>query len=241
MSVASKIRALFHAFVLFTVLVTVAFLSAVTTVRVAIHGRLTSAPNLVGVPLEAAERMAKAQGLDIKVEDNFYSSQPAGSIVSQLPPAGTPLKIGQHVDVLVSLGPKQVAVPNVVGWSMRAAEISAVQRGLTVGDVAQIHSARGTPQEIIAQDPTATSAAVRGPGISLLVSLGGQPPAYFCPSFVGDAITDARMRIGMAGFKVGQVVPVEGQSAASGTIISQSPPPGSRIDSSTVFDFRIAQ
>lgn len=241
MGVAEKIRTLFHAFVLFTVLVTVALISAVTTIRFAIRGRQTSAPSLVGAPVEAAERAAKAQGLEIKVEDNLYSNLPAGSIVSQLPPAGTPLKIGQHVDVLVSLGPKEVAVPNVVGATLRAAEISAVQRGLTVGDVAQIHSARGAPQEIIAQDPTATSGAVRGPGMSLLVSLGSPPASYYCPSFVGQPLADARLRIEKAGFKVGQVVPVEGQSAAPGTILSQSPLPGSKIDAGAAFDFRVAQ
>jgi eukaryotic-like serine/threonine-protein kinase len=241
MGVAEKIRTLFHAFVLFTVLVTVALLSAVTTIRLSIRGRQTKAPNLVGASFESAELAAKHQGLDLKVEDKLYSNLPLGCIVSQLPPAGTPLKIGQHVDVLVSLGPKIVPVPNVVGASLRAAEISAVQRGLTVGDVAQAHSARGAAQEIIAQDPTATSATVRGPGISLLVSLGSRPAAYYCPSFIGQPLADSRPRVEKAGFKIGQVVPVEGQSLAPGIILSQSPLPGSKIDPDTVFDFRVAQ
>jgi eukaryotic-like serine/threonine-protein kinase len=247
MGVAEKIRTLFHAFVLFTVLVTVALLSAVTTIRLSLRGRQTKAPNLVGQTFEAGEFAAKDQGLDLKVVDHLYSNLPLGSIVSQLPPAGTPLKIGQHVDVLVSLGPKRVEVPDVIGSSLRAGEISAVQRGLTVGEVAQVHSASGAPQVIIAQDPTATSAAVRGPGISLLISLGSVPAAYSCPSFIGQPLADARPRLEKAGFKIGQVIAVEGQSPPAqagrppGTILSQSPPPGSKIQAGTTFDFQVAQ
>jgi eukaryotic-like serine/threonine-protein kinase len=240
-SVRDKIRSLFNIVVLLTVLVAVALISAVTTIRFAIRGRETEVPNLVGAPLQAAERAARDQGLDIKVEDKLYSSLPAGNVVSQLPPAGTPIKIGQHVDVLVSLGPKDVAVPEVVGSSLRAAEISSVQRGLTVGDIAQIHSGRGAPGEIIAQDPPAASTAVRGPAINLLVSLGSAAPAYYCPSFVGRPLAEARPAIEKAGFKIGQIVPVTGEGGVPGVVLSQSPPPGSKIDPGAAFDFRVAQ
>jgi beta-lactam-binding protein with PASTA domain len=240
-SVRDKLRSLFNLVVRLTVLVAVAVLSAVTTIRLSIRGRETTVPNLVGVPLQTAEGTAREQGLDIKVQDKLYSNLPSGSIVSQLPSAGTPIKMGQHVDVLVSLGPKNVAVPEVVGSSLRAAEITAVQRGLTLGDVAQIHSARGAAGEIIAQDPPAASAAARGPAVNLLVSLGSAAPAYYCPSFVGRSLAEARPAIEKAGFKVGQVVPVTGEGGVPGAILSQSPPPGSKIDRDTIFDFRVAQ
>jgi eukaryotic-like serine/threonine-protein kinase len=241
MSVREKIRASFNVVVFLTVLVAVALLSAVTTIRFAIRGRETRVPNLIGAPVPVAERAARDLGLDIRVEDKLYSSLAAGSIVSQLPPAGTPIKIGQHVDVLVSLGPKNVNVPELVGSSLRAAEISAVEKGLTVGDVAQIHSTRGAAGEIIAQDPSAASAAVRGPAINLLISMGSTAPAYYCPSFVGRPLAEARLGIEKAGFKIGQIDPVTGEGGVPGTILSQSPPPGSRIDHDTVFDFRVAQ
>jgi len=240
-SVRDKLRALFNLVVRLTVLVAVAVLSAVTTIRLSIRGRETTVPNLVGVPLQTAESTAREQGLDIKVEDKLYSNLPSGSIVSQLPSAGTPIKMGQHVDVLVSLGPKNVAVPEVVGSSLRAAEITAVQRGLTLGDVAQIHSARGAAGEIIAQDPPAASTTVRGPAVNLLVSLGSAAPAYYCPSFVGRPVAEARAAIERAGFKIGQIVPVTNKGGVPGTILSQSPPPGSKIGSGTLFNFYVAQ
>ena len=56
-----------------------------------------------------------------------------------MPPPGSRIKIGQHVHVLVSLGPPQVVIPNFVGGSVRAARITAIQRSLDMGDVVGIH------------------------------------------------------------------------------------------------------
>lgn len=239
MSVRDRLRSVFRLFLLFTVLVAVALLSAITTIRLTIHGRQENMPKLVGASLESAQRVAAGLGLELKIEDKIYSTQfPANTIAQQMPPPGTPLKMGQHVHVLVSLGPPQLTVPNLVGNSVRAARITAIQRGLTVGDVAVI-PAPGDPDQVVAQDPPPATADVRTPAVNLLVSGGAEPAAYLCPRFIGQPIAEVRRVLEKNGFKVGQVTPVATNGGSQGIILTQYPPAGSKIGSDAVFSFQV--
>jgi beta-lactam-binding protein with PASTA domain len=242
MTLRAQIRRLFRLFLLFTVLVAVALISAITTIRFTIHGHQETMPNLVGMTLEAAQRGAGNLGLIMKVEDKVYSTlQPANQIVSQEPPAGTRIKAGQHVHVLVSLGPPRVAVPDLVGSSLRAAQIAAVQRGLSVANVAALPWPGTEADQIVAQDPAPSATTVHSPAISLLVSLSEEPPAYLCPHLTGQPLAIVRRQIEEAGMKVGQVTPFPAQNVPTGTILAQTPAPGSKIGPDTVFTFQVAE
>ena len=241
MGVRNRLRSLFRLFLLFTVLVAVALLSAITTIRLTIHGRQESMPKLVGLSLDTAQRITSGLDLVIIVEDKVYSTQyPANEIAQQMPPSGTPLKMGQHVHVLVSLGPPQLVVPNLMGDSVRAARITAIQRGLTVGDVSVLPWP-GDPDQVVAQDPPPATKEVRTPTVNLLVSGGAEPPAFLCPRFIGQPIADVRKILEKNGFKIGNVSTVATNGASQGIILTQSPPPGSKIGSDAVFSFQVTQ
>ena len=226
---------------MFTVLVAVALVSAIMTIRLAIRGHEAAVPDLTGVALEKAQRTLSGLGLGLDVEDKLYSQYPADQVVSQVPPSGTRIKTGQHVHVLVSLGPMQASIPNLIGTSVRAARIVALQRGLTVGDVAMVHQRGSQADQIVAQDPRPENTSARSPAVNLLVSLGSPPPAYVCPSFLGRPLSAVRSDLQQAGIQIGQVTPMPVMSAASNTILSQSPLPGSKIGPDTVINFQVAE
>ncbi len=242
MGLIDRIRTLFRLLLLFTVLVAIALISAITTIRLSIQGHQEAVPNLVGMPLGTAERTARALGLELKVEDHIYSDQYAADrVVSQVPQPSDKVKPGQHVHVLVSLGPARAVVPHLVGASVRAAQIATFQHGLAVGDVAAVHIPGTAPDEIIAQDPLPSSTPVHSPALNLLVSLGDPTPAYVCPSLVGMPLDQARRALAAAGFKVGTITPVPTPSSREGTILAQSPAPGSKIVKGTAFDLQVAE
>ncbi len=242
MSLRERIRTLFRLFLLFAVLVAVALISAITTIRLVLRSNQVTLPNLVGVPLARAERLAAGLGLEVKVEDQVYNEKyAANQIVSQVPAKGTQVKVGQHVHVLVSLGPPTVVVPDLRGSSIRAAQINATQRGLTVGDVVAVHWTGIAPDQVVAQDPPASTAEVRRPAVNLLVSLGDPIPSYVCPRFVGMPLTEASTIIEGSGFKLGQVTPVAGATVPVGVILAQSPHPGSKINPGASLDFQVAE
>ncbi len=242
MSLRDRARTLFRLFLLFTVLVAVALISAITTIRYTIHGHQETMPNLVGQPIETAQRLATGLGLELKVEDKLYSTQYAAQqIVSQMPPAGSRIKMGQRIHVLVSLGPPQVSVPNVMGSSVRAARITAMQRGLTVGDVATVHWPGAEPDQVVAQDPLPATTEVHSPTMNILVSAGDPQQAFLAPNFVGQPIESVRRTVEKGGFKVGHISPIPTDAAKKGVILSQSPSPGSKIGSDAVFSFEVSQ
>lgn len=140
-------RRFFSIVLLTLVLLTVALVSALTAMRLAIHGREVVTPKVVGMsPLEA-ERAGSAAGLQVAVEREFYSADvPEGRIINQMPLAGTKVRRGWAIRVARSLGPQRVAIPDVTGESERAAELNIRRRGLALGSVAQIGFPRGFAQ-----------------------------------------------------------------------------------------------
>jgi len=246
MGLASQIKTLFRLFLLFTVLVAVAMISAITTIRLTIHGHQETMPNLVGHSAESAQRLASGLGLDFIVEGKLYSAEhPADQVVSQEPPPGTRIKVGQHAHVLVSLGAPRAPIPDLVGATSRAAEITVVERGLTIGDVVAVHWPVGPSGEaaetnvVVAQEPPPSTEA-HSPAMNFLISLGPPSAAYECPNFAGKPVEEARRTVEAAGFKVGDVTQIpQGGTAAVGIVLTQSPAPGSKIGQDATFVFQV--
>src|SRR5690348_4151831 len=63
------------------ILASAAFLSAITTMRIAIHGREVTMPNLVGKNVVEANSVLRSRGLVLRVADRVYSDQPINAVV----------------------------------------------------------------------------------------------------------------------------------------------------------------
>jgi eukaryotic-like serine/threonine-protein kinase len=242
MKVNGRIRTLLRLFFLAAVLMTVAVVSAITTIRLTIHGRQETLPSLVGVPVEQARSAVRRLGLDLDVEDRLYSNKiVANAVVSQMPAAGTSIKPRQHVHVLLSLGPPQVTVPDLIGRSLRAARITAVERGLTIGDIAALYWQQDEPNQVVAQDPPPATTDLQTPAVNFLVSLGPLPVAYLCPNFQGKPVGVVRAELEQAGFQNITVSQVQTPGVPQGAIVQQLPLPGSKVTPDSAFQFQVSQ
>ena len=240
------------------VLMTVALVSALTAMRLAIHGREVTIPKLVGMsPLEA-ERAVAASGLLVVVERQFYSADiPEGRVMTQMPPPGTKVRRGWSVRVAQSLGPQRVAIPNVTGSSERVAELNIRRRGLSLGSVAHVSLPDVPPDQVIAQSPPANASGVSAPKISLLVGDGPEPAIYVMPNLTGQPLGSAMLALQDAGIRVGKVSvlspppsPFEPQTApvapsavsepsAASMIVTQTPAPGQKIAAGSAVNFEV--
>src|ERR1039458_1166677 len=103
-------------------LVAVGLLSAILTMQFAIHGAEVQVPALKGMTTADARSVAAGLGLNLDVDNRYYSSDvAAGHILSQSPPAGTVVRREWRVRVAESLGPQKVDVPDTVGANERGA------------------------------------------------------------------------------------------------------------------------
>ena len=136
-------------------LVAVALLAAITTMHFAIHGAEVQVPALKGMTVAEARSQTSGLGLDLDVDNRYYSGDVAqGHILTQSPAPGTVVRREWRVRVSESLGPQKVDVPETVGRDERVAALELRRVGLEAGVTARLPS--GTVEgTVLAQDPPA--------------------------------------------------------------------------------------
>lgn len=241
MAFRDKIEWLGRMALLAFILASVAFLSAITTMRIAIQGREMAAPNVVGTPLAKAQTQLSSRGLGVQIEDRVFSSLPQDAIVRQSPQPGTELKMGEWVHVVVSLGSQKVTIPDLDNHSLHAAQIELLSEGLQTGEISSAHLVQFPSDMVLEQSPSPGSTDASSPHVDLLVSLGPNLPAYVMPELTGIPLADAQQKLAAAGFKIAQVSPMPGGGAPLGTVISQLPVKGARIEPGTGVYLQVSQ
>jgi beta-lactam-binding protein with PASTA domain len=226
-------KSFFRLVLLALVLLVVALVSALTAMRLAIHGHEVAVPDLLGKSPAEARIIAGQSGLEMNVERQYYSpTVPEGKILSQLPLAGSRVRRGWRVRVAESLGPQRVVIPNVLGQSERAANLNIRRRGLDVGAIAQMQLPDAVPDQVLSQAPPPNASGVSAPKISLLVVMPPQPQALVMPSFVGQRLGSVTLALQSGGLHVGTVTaapPENSLSAAPPAPPAYAPSPASMI------------
>jgi beta-lactam-binding protein with PASTA domain len=212
-------------------LVAVALLSLFIAMRLAIHGREAVVPNLSGLTVAEANSMARRSGLNLNLENTFYSADvPAGRILSQDPVAGSRVRREWPVRITESLGAQRVNIPDLTGETERAATIGIRRLSLELGAVAHL-AITGDPDVVLTQTPPANTSGVDGPRVSLLVSDPdtAQPNAYAMPPLVGLSFSAANARAASAGLHLVAVsegaLPAAVPAATSPTSPASTPNP----------------
>ncbi|HTD97353.1 MAG TPA: PASTA domain-containing protein, partial [Edaphobacter sp.] len=183
----------------------VALTSAFITMRLAIHGREVAVPNLAGLTLPEAGRKASSLGLNLNLENRFYSTDtPAGHVLAQYPAPGIKVRREWAVRITESLGTQQVSIPNVVGQSERTASINIRRLSLDLGAVAHFPNP-GEPGVVLAQTPNPNATGVDRPRVSLLLT-DPEPAqtstAFIMPSLAGLTLSGAAARTAAVGLHI---------------------------------------
>jgi beta-lactam-binding protein with PASTA domain len=195
--------------------------------RIALHGREVAIPDLAGLTVGEASEAALHNGLDLNIENKFYSrTVPAGRILSQAPAAGSRVRRGWQVRVTESLGPQQVTIPDVVGVPVREASLDLRKASLDLGTLAHL-DAPGDTDMVLSQTPP-PDAGVDQPRVNLLLSQqgAGASDAFVMPSFVGMSWTSANraaISLGLRVAALGEMAPVVQAAPAATPAAGQQP------------------
>ena len=238
MTFRDRLEALGQTALLIFILTSAAFLSAITAMRIAIHGRETTMPNLVGKNVAEANGMLRSRGLVLRVADRVYSDVPINVVVRQTPAAGLLMKVSQQAHVVLSLGQRQLEIPLLEGNSLRASRIELLRAGLQVGEVSEVTMPDEPVDTVVLQTPRPGAGAAT-PRVDVLVSQGPRDVAYVMPHLVGLSEIDAQHRLDVAGLhrKVNYVTAPQWPHAS---VIDQSPLAGARVSSSATIEFTVA-
>jgi serine/threonine-protein kinase len=225
------------AFLVF-ILASAAFLSAITAMRIAIHGREVTMPNLVGNNVADASKMLQSRGLMLRVADRVYNEQPINTVIRQTPPAGLLMKVSQQAHVVLSLGQRQLQIPLLEGNSLRASRIELLRAGLQIGEVSSIDVAAEAPDTVVIQNPRPGAGAAT-PRVDVLVAQGQRETAYVMPRLIGLTEADAQHRLDVAQLRR-KVNYVSAAQWPHGAVIDQAPLAGSRIPAASTIELTIA-
>jgi beta-lactam-binding protein with PASTA domain len=185
-------------------------------------------PNVVGDTQAAATAAITGAGLVLgTVTTQSSSTVASGDVISESPVAGTSVSNGSAVNIVVSTGPAQVAVPNVVGDTKAAATTAITGAGLVLGTVSTASSSTVASGNVISESPVAGTSVSTGSAVNIVVSTG--PAPVVVPNVVGDTQAAATTAITGAGLVLGTVTTQNSSTVASGDVISESPVAGTSV------------
>jgi beta-lactam-binding protein with PASTA domain len=150
----------------------------------------------------------------------------AGRIVRQNPDAHTLVKRGSSVDVVLSLGPRRVRVPDLVGKALPAAQVTLSAIGLEVGSILGAFDARRPAGAVMEQEPGAGDEVPPASPVDLLLVMAAPGRRYLMPDLVYRHYDPVKQFFEARGFRFGNVKFERYEGVAAGVILRQFPLPG---------------
>ncbi len=235
-------RVLFR--VLYAALLAAVFLGAAWFgFRRSIVGRSVTVPELAGKTPEDALRIVRGVGLKLEEQENrarYDDRIPAGRVLLQQPEAGSLAKPAQVVRVVLSLGPRELRVPDLAGLAPRAAALKLSREALELGPASWLREP-GLPSGIVAQDPEPESPAGKGEAVRVLTNRGAPETRIVMPDLVGRDAEAARARLEKFGFKVGSARFEAYEGVRPNTVLKQFPPAGYPLSSRDVVSLTVSR
>jgi eukaryotic-like serine/threonine-protein kinase len=183
-------------------------------------------PSVQNLPQAQAIEEIEDRGLRANVDRRPSETVREGLALRTVPGAGEEVERGERIQLFISSGPEQVAVPDVVGLSADSGEGRISDVGLV--PAVREEESEAPEGQIIAQDPAAGTELERGSTVTLTVSSGIEEVVV--PNVIGLGAGDAEGQLRADG-----LVPVRRESevtdpAEDGKVIDQRPAAGVQVE-----------
>ncbi len=133
-------------------------------------------PNVQNMSLDDAEKELRKVGLSIKLEEEYSADIEKNYVIYQTPAAGTDAKEGDIITIVLSKGPNQSLVPNIVGMSLSEAENVLKENKLLLGNIKQEYSDTFEKGIVIDQSPkSGNEIGSEGSKVDVVISKGPEP------------------------------------------------------------------
>jgi beta-lactam-binding protein with PASTA domain len=175
------------------------------------HGKATSVPYVTGKNLEEAKSILLKAGFDVEIQDSIYvDTMKPNSVIKQIPESDEVVKSNRTVYLLISRAvPPMVEMPNLVGYSLRNAEMVLKNMDLKVGDTSfkPDFARNAILEQWYNGQPIAPGTQLRkGSAISLVLGDGIGKQEFAVPDIIGLSFCDAKKRLESSGITMGAVI-----------------------------------
>lgn len=181
-------------------------------------------PRVLELDASVAEQRLVAAGLRVRREGEMPHPHLAkGTVIWQDPPPYSEIGSGAQVQLMVSSGPPELAIPDIEGLDAALALRVLAAAGLNVRGVDSVSNA--TPKgTALATRPVAGVTRTPSEPITLVVSSG--PANTAIPDVSNLTVPEARERLFAAGLTVGRITLERSEGLPEGRIIRQRPAAG---------------
>ncbi|MEO6509412.1 MAG: Stk1 family PASTA domain-containing Ser/Thr kinase [Nocardioides sp.] len=194
--------------------------------------RYTSAPGVLGMAQQQAQKRLDSAGLEVKVGDPAYSETvPAGRVLGADPSAGARVLDGGTVTLTISLGKERYDVPTLGGLTEDEAQDELLATHLAFGKAIGRWSETVPEGTVLRSDPVTGQTLRPGTVVDLFVSKGRKP--LNVKDWTGSGFDQAQEAMQRKGFEVTSTEEYS-DSVPDGDVISQSPADGTLFRGDTV-------
>ena len=197
------------------------------TMETVIHNRKeVIVPDISGKSSASALQALSENNLAMSIGGyEFNEAVPIGTVLRQIPDAGTSVREGKIVRVVFSQGGESVFTPNLIGLPLRNAELLLRQRQLVLGEVSESYSLKAEKGTILSQDPKPELSVSKNTMVQVVVS-AGTPPAgiVMLPDFRQKKTDEAQQWASQNSVSL-SLIEDSASLFPAGTIIDQSPAP----------------
>ncbi len=196
--------------------------------------------NIVNTEYDEALKKITTAGLTLEIEERRFSDTvPNNVIISQHPKAGTMIKAGQEIVVVVSRGEKMNELPNLQGSTVEEARVVLSNFDAKIGSVEEENSSFEKGQ-IISQEPPASTLIKAGAVVNVKVSKGPVIKKVTMPDLRGKTKNEALKILTDNNLIYGAINPQYSDTVELDYVISQSVEAGSEIAEESIVDFVIS-
>lgn len=142
-------------------------------------------PNVVGKQIEVAQKILKAEDLNVSVNEISSETIPVGQVISQSPEAGITVKSHRTIHLTISKGGSIILVPDLTGLSIQEATAKLKTIGLRLGKVEEREDLTKPFDKIISQAPLTPTKVEKDSAISVTINKKNIVSRIQTPKFIG--------------------------------------------------------
>ena len=202
-------------------------------------GKNVAVPGVIGKTVPEATATLQQSDLSATTSTEAFSeTMPAGRVLSTDPTAGTEVRSGSTISLVVSKGPERYQVPNVSSKNEADAKTEVVNAGLRVAGSRQVYDEKLAVGLVVRTVPKAGTPLRPNTAVTLFVSKGPEPIPV--PNVVGKTSASATKSLKSRGFTVTSSETYS-DSVPAGTVISMSPKSGTKLNKGDTVDLVVSK
>lgn len=217
-------------------------ISVFLTMSALIKGDEIKSPDLIGISIEDASKIAHDNGFFLKkITGNYSKNYKPLTVIEQIPEPGVYIKKKSNIKIFITSELIEVIVPDLAGYTREESRKLIKESELKKRYVSYIHSDKVPQDFIVSQSLKPGTHVPINSNIDLLVSKGKRNSEYIMPDIIGKNAERILSYFEIIGLKIEKITRVSYPGLRPNIIIWQNPAQGFKISSKNRISIQVSE